>query len=398
MNRPGAARNDVSSKIRVAHLLHTIAYGGIETAILNWLKAIDHSRFEVHLFCFANPHHTEAPFVDAASQAGFAVHRIPWSRSKPILRAARVMAGHMNRLGIQILHCHNTYAQIVTIATARLTGVKTITTLYVWGKFGWKRAVLQWADRFSLRFLDRVSAHCQTTFEETVKRGYPAERLCLLTCGFTDHPVELTPEERQRGRALLGAKQDDFVLVYVARFWPEKAHDVLLRAFRIILDQQPNARLWLAGVGPLEAKTQELCDQYQLSGATQFLGFRKDIPELLALADMQVHPSDMEGVPLAVCAGMAAGLPIVASRVGGLPEILRPDLSAVLVEPRQPEQLADAVLRLIADPGKRRALGTEARRFIEEEYSLSAAVSKVEAVYEEMLKLDGGQSRSTSFS
>jgi hypothetical protein len=95
-----------------------MAYGGIETAILNWLKAIDRSRFEVHLFRFAKPHHTKAPFVDAAHQAGFAVECIPWNRSKPILHAARVMAGHVNRLGIHILYCHNTYAQLVASASA----------------------------------------------------------------------------------------------------------------------------------------------------------------------------------------------------------------------------------------------------------------------------------------
>jgi glycosyltransferase involved in cell wall biosynthesis len=123
-----------------------------------------------------------------------------------------------------------------------------------------------------------------------------------------------------------------------------------------------------------------------LNGAVQFLGFRADLAELLALADMQVHPSDMEGVPLAVCSGMAAGLPIVATRVGGLPDILAHERSAILVEPRNAEAAAEAILRLMDDHTKRRALGLEARRFIEDEYSLAAATAKVEAVYRDMLR------------
>jgi glycosyltransferase involved in cell wall biosynthesis len=369
----------------IAHLIHTMAYGGIETAVINWLKTIDRSRFEPHLFCFANPGNTEEPFVRAATEAGFSVTRIPWSRRKPVFRAARAMAFEVERHGIRILHCHNTYAQLVTIATARFTRVKTITTLYVWGKFGWKRSVLQWLDRFSLRFLDRISVHCEATLKETIRRGVPANQLRLLNCGFTAPVVVFDPEERRKRRAQIGAGPADFVLINVARFWPEKAHDVLLQAFRTIHTRRPEARLWIAGVGPLEPQIRDLCSKLDLDTAVRFLGFRADLPELLALADIMVHPSDMEGVPLAVCSGMAAGLPIVASRVGGLLDILRHESSAILVEPRNAPSVSEAVLRMMDEPALRQSLGNAARRFIEEEYSLSAATAKVEAVYREML-------------
>jgi glycosyltransferase involved in cell wall biosynthesis len=372
-------------KIRVAHLIHTMLYGGVETAVLNWLRTMDKSRFEVHLFCFANPGGTEMPFVEAASACGFDVERIPWSRRKPILGAARAMARHVRAREIDILHCHNTYAQLVAVAASWLTNVRTITTLYVWGDFGWKRNMLQWADRLSVPFLDRVSAHCERTFAETVRRGFPAGRLCLLTCGFEAKPVEFAPQERARRRRELDARDGDTVLLHVARFWPEKAHDVLLDGFCRILERKPNTRLWLAGVGPEEARIRALSEELGVAANTRFLGFRKDLPELLALADIQVHPSDMEGVPLAVCAGMAAGLPIVATAVGGVVEVLRDDHSALLVAPRSPEQFAGAVLRLIDDPDKGRRLGATARRFVEQKYSLAAATARVEAVYEEML-------------
>jgi glycosyltransferase involved in cell wall biosynthesis len=372
-------------KIRVAHLIHTMAYGGIETAILNWLTMMDKSRFEVHLFCFANPGETEKPFVEAAAAAGFTVNRIPWNRWKPVIRAGRIMAGHIRRLNIQILHCHNTYAQLVAIVAGKLTRAKTVTTVYVWGNFGWKRALLQRIDQISLRFIDQVSAHCEETFRETVKRGVPPDKLKLLICGFAGQPVVLPNTERHARRGGLGVQPEDFVLINVARFWPEKAHDVLLRAFRLILKRRPKAKLWLAGVGPEEGRIRAMCMELELDESIRFLQFRKDLPAILALADLQVHPSDMEGVPLAVCSGMAAGLPIVATAVGGLVEILRHNKSAVLVEPRNPVQLAEAVLELMDDKEKRDSLGLAARAFIEREYSLSAATARVEAVYLEMM-------------
>jgi glycosyltransferase involved in cell wall biosynthesis len=371
--------------IRVAHLIHTMAYGGIETSLLNWLRTMDRSRFDVHLFCFANPGGTETPFVEAAAALGFVAERIPWSRRKPLLRASRVMARHIRARRIDILHCHNTYAQLVTLVAGWMTGVKTITTFYVWGDFGWKRAVLQWADRLTAPLLDEVSAHCERTFADTVKRGIPASRMRLLTSGFEATPIDLSPEDRDRRRRELGADTGSVVLIYLARFWPEKAHDSLLRAFREILDREPRARLWLAGSGPEEARIRALAGELQVAQCICFLGFRTGITELLALADIQVHASDNEGVAMAVCEGMAAGLPIVASAVGGLPEILRHEESALLVAPRNPGELAGAVLRLIAEPETRRRLGAAARRFIEEVYSLAAATARVEAVYEEML-------------
>lgn len=369
--------------VRVAHLIHTMTYGGVETVLLNWLKTLDKRRFEVHLFSFDNPG-AEA-FLQAAAAAGFEVALIPWSRRKPVLRAARVLAKHVRARRIDILHCHNTYAQLVTLVAGWLTGVKTITTLYVWGDFGWKRNALQLADRLTAPLLDQISVHCERTFADVVRRGIPARRLRLLTCGYDGKPIELPSGERDRRRRELGAAPGNPVLLNVARFWPEKAHDVLLHSFRTILDCRPDAQLWIAGVGPLEDRIRALCAELRLSESTRFLGFRSDLAELLALADIQLHPSDMEGVPLAVCAGMAAGLPIVATSVGGLVEILRHERSALLVEPRRPDLFAEAVLRLIDHPEKARALGWAARRFLEEEYSLAAATARVEAVYEEML-------------
>src|SRR5688572_17461295 len=85
------------TRIRVAHLIHTMAYGGVETALLNWLKTMDKERFEVHLFCFANPGESEKPFVDHAVDLGFKVTRIPWHRGKPIWKSGKLLATEIQK-------------------------------------------------------------------------------------------------------------------------------------------------------------------------------------------------------------------------------------------------------------------------------------------------------------
>ncbi len=371
--------------VRVLHLLHTMAYGGIETSLLNWLRTIDRSRFEIHLFCFANPGGTEMPFIEAAQAQGWQVGRIAWKRRKPVWRAARSLAAEIRARGIDIVHCQNTYAQLVTVAAAQLQAVKTITTYHVWGDFGWKRNVLQWLDVKTSRWLDRISAQNEEAVAETIRRGIPADRVLYTPSGFDPSPVSFEGADRERRRRALGMAPGETALIYSARFYPEKAHEVALDGLRQILAQRPNVRLWMVGDGPERMRIEGLAERMGLGGHTHFLGFRKDVPELLALADVQIHPSDNEGVAIAVCEGMAAGLPIVASAVGGLPRVLRHERTALLIEPRRPDQLAAGVLRLLEQPELACALGTAARRFLEEEYSLRWATARLEAIYEEML-------------
>lgn len=372
--------------IRAAQLLHTMAHGGVETAILNWSITLDRGRIDSRLLCFSNPNGSEQPFVDAAAIRGFEVGRIPWARSKPVLRAARVLAGYIRREHIDILHCHNTYANMVGLLASKLTPVKTITTMYVWGKFGFKRDVLQYIDAWLMKRFDKVSAHCESCFRDTVARGIAADELELLICGYPAKPPVLQAAERELRRREMGIASDTKVLLYMARFWPEKAHDNLLTAFAQVLRKNPNCQLWLPGLGPELERIRALVNELGLFNSVDFLGFREDADALLEMADIQVHPSDLEGVALAVCAGMNAGLPIVATEVGGLPEVLKHNRNSILVPPRRPEVLAEAICDLIASPEKARRLGQEARRFIREEYSLASATERLSRTYERLLE------------
>ncbi|WP_457424714.1 glycosyltransferase family 4 protein [Roseateles sp. P5_E7] len=384
--QPTVARPSVR-RIGVLHLIHTMAYGGVETAVLNWIRALDRERFDVHLACFANPGGTEQPFVDAAERLGIPVARLPWHRGKPVLRAARGLAALAAKRDISIVHAHNCYADVVTLAGSWLSGraFRTITTAYVWFDYDhWKRNLIQSVDVWAMRHFDCVTAHCENTRLETLKRGFGEAEVRTLICGFETHRAELDAATRMQRRAELGAAEGQTVLINVARFYPEKAQVFLLECFARLLQQRPGLLLWLAGVGPLEAEIRAAAQRLQLGGSVRFLGFVPDLPPLLALADIQVHPAHIEGVPLAICEGLAAGLPIVASDVGGLPEILAGGRNGVLVPGLDVERFAAAVLSLVDDPERRQALGARGRHFIENDYSLRTAVAHVEATYDEL--------------
>jgi glycosyltransferase involved in cell wall biosynthesis len=372
--------------VAVAHLIHSVAHGGPDTIVLNWIRALDRTLYTPYLVCFADSDtHREREFVDSARAAGLDVHFIGWNRRKPFLRAARELAAFLRAKDVRILHCYNTYSDIVGVLAKWMTGVRIVTTLWVWGHPGWKRRLIQLAERMVLPFFDVVSAQSEDARRDTVQPFLPLERIRLLICGYSERHVEYAPAEREARRAELGATKDDVVLVNLARFWPEKAHEVTLRAFQIVLRTHPQARLWLVGGGPELGAMQQLARDLGVTHRVDFLGFRRDLPELLALADIQVHPSHTEGLPLAVCAGMAAAKAIVATRVGGVPEVIHDGATGLLVPPGDPAAVARAVSALIEAPARRAALGAEALRFLREEYSLEVAARRLEAVYAEMV-------------
>ena len=390
MATPTAASLDVQApvvkpRISVLHLIHTIAYGGVETAVLNWLQHIDRSRFEVHLACFANPGETEAPFVEAATRRGFEVHKLSWGRRKPLWRASSELMTLMARYHVDVLHTHNCYADCVGALAARRRPVKTVTTLYVWSPLGWKRNLIQQVNRYAIRSFDLITAHCDDTYRKTLALGFPPEKVKTLICGFQAQSVQLSRGERERRREKLGASPEDVVLINVARLYPEKEQAFLLRAFRRLLQNCPQARLWIAGVGPLENDLRNLAAQLGLDPFVRFLGFVNDLPSLLALPDIQVNTSSTEGVPLAICSGMAARLPIVATAVGGLREVIKSGESGILVPPQDEQALLEALTTLIQSPEYRQQLGMRALQFVNHDYSLSRAVRAVEQTYQEVL-------------
>lgn len=371
--------------VRVAHLIHTMAHGGVETALINWFRTFDPGCVEAHLLCFANPGSTERPFVSAAERAGLRVHRVPWGRFKPVTRAARATAAYLREHRIDLLHCHNTYANCVGLLASRFAPVRTLTTVYVWSGYGVKRRALQWVDERLLPHFDQVTAHCEAALHATARRGIPADRVRLLTCGFADRVASLTPDEREQGRRAMGVEAGETVLIKVARFWPEKRHDILLRAFQLMLHREPRLRLWIPGVGPEEARVRALAAELGVAGRCSFLGFRTDLPEMLAMADLQVHTSDEEGVPLAILSGMAAGKPIVSTCVGGIAEVLEHERSGVLVPPGSPELVAEATMGLLRDRLRQHVLGRAAQHFVRTDYSLEAATARVERLYAEVM-------------
>ncbi len=218
------------------------------------------------------------------------------------------------------------------------------------------------------------------------------ERIIHGWCKTTRFPVTVVPNgilaeafsqpaHRQRVRARLGYGPEHCVLGIVARLAAEKDHHTLLRAFKELYAARPEARLAVIGDGPLRSPLEREAAELGIAECVSFLGERHDVPELLSGLDVFVLSSRTEGLPMTVLEAMAAGLPIVATRVGGVPAAVEDGVTGRLVEPASPPALAAALRQIIRHPEARRDMGRAGRGKLDREFSVSQTAARYEEIY-----------------
>lgn len=216
--------------------------------------------------------------------------------------------------------------------------------------------------------------------------GLPRSKVLTICNGVDTH--RFCPGGRQVARAALGIGPEAIVIGTVARLDPVKDQAGLLRAFSRVADD-PRALLLLAGDGPCRPELETTVSELGLDGRVRLLGERDDVPSVLAAMDVFVLCSIGEGISNTILEAMATGLPVVATRVGGNPELVVDGETGFLVEPRSPAALAAPLRRYLEDPGLLAHHGRSARDLAEAEFSLERMVGAYEQLYERLLDTKG---------
>ena len=224
-----------------------------------------------------------------------------------------------------------------------------------------------------------VSAGCAASY---VAAGVPEHLVRVVRNGAEPRPVSPPHDET---RAMLGVDADAPLVLTVARFTEQKGHRMLLGAIPKVLDISPRAVFAMAGDGPLMPEFAELAAPHVESGAVRLLGARTDVGDLLAAADLFVLPSLFEGLPLVLLEAMAAGLPCVATRIGGTEDAVLDGETGWLAAPGNVDDLARAVIEALSDPAARARHAEAARDRFEQHFSATRMATDTEAVYREVL-------------
>jgi glycosyltransferase involved in cell wall biosynthesis len=282
-----------------------------------------------------------------------------------------------------VIHSHDAKADVVAWLAHLRTGIPVVGSAYAW--FGTRSAkriyFYEWLDAHLLNRFAAVVAISRSLVEETVARGVDRNRLTIVRSGVDFHRLRCSPD-RAAVRRQLGLGDDDFVIGNLARLWPEKGQSVLLESMKLVVDHSRSAKLLIIGDGPLEAELKTQADSLGIGDNVVFAGFPANLPEILQVLDMQVHSSHYEGIPMAILQGMVVGLPIVATDVGGIHEVLTSGENAILVPPGEPRLMAESVLRLMNDHALSVRLGQSAQAFVEANYSMEATMEQLAALYQ----------------
>jgi glycosyltransferase involved in cell wall biosynthesis len=231
---------------------------------------------------------------------------------------------------------------------------------------------------------DIALAVSQSTADFVIKsRQLPPDKVKVVYLGV---PLDEFSRARSGGeiaeaRAELGAAAGDIVLGTVTRLHESKGNAYLVDAARLVLDRRPDARFILVGEGPLQPALEAQAAQLGLGDRFRFAGFAKDVARVVSAFDVSVFPSLWEGTPLTVFEALAMGKAIVATDADGLVDVLTHGRDAVIVPKRDANALADAIVRLMADPGERARLGAAARATARQ-YDIATFVAKMERLYE----------------
>jgi glycosyltransferase involved in cell wall biosynthesis len=209
----------------------------------------------------------------------------------------------------------------------------------------------------------------------------PAEKVVVIP----NAQIPRAPAAGEDLRDQLGLSADDQLIGTVAVMRPQKALSVLVEAFARLADRHPRAHLVLGGDGPCEPELRELVARSGLDERVHFLGMRQDVPEILRSLDVAVMSSDFEGTPLFALECMAAGTPLVATRVGGLPDLVDDGVTGTLVPPRDPAALGAAIDELISEPDRRETIAAAARERAED-FSIDRIAERFGSLYESLLE------------
>ena len=366
--------------MRVMFLSTSMGMGGADKQLLSAAQLM---HAQGHDVCIVSLTELGPMGLEARSQ-GIRTESLDMRRGVPDPRGLIRLIRLVRAWKPDVLHSHMVHANLMARAVRLFARVpvivSTIHNIYEGGPL-WMAAY-----RVSNGLVDHMTIISEAAADRFVKEGIvPRELLTCVPNGVdTERFRQVTPETRQALRSSIGV-DDRFVWLAVGRFEIAKDYPNMLHAFAQVCQRDSNAVLLLVGHGSLQQETESLAQSLGLGDRIRFLGVRSDVPEVMAAADGYVMSSAWEGMPIALLEAGAAGLPIVATRVGGNHEVVRDGESGFLVPPRDAAALGQAMLRLMEQaPARRRDMGERGREHVRVHYGLGRVVERWQDLYRQV--------------
>jgi glycosyltransferase involved in cell wall biosynthesis len=357
------------------HILHVETgqhlYGGA-LQVLYLVKGLKKEECRSTLVC------TKGSKIGEAAAGFVPIHEVPMVGEldpRFVLRLRRIICTEHP----DIVHVHSRRgADFWGIIAARLSRTKVVLTRRV------DNPEPRWVAQMKYRLCDGMITISEGIRQVLLSEGIPAHKIVCVPSGVAGEQYDQACQS-EWFCSEFDLRPDNKVIGVIGQLIPRKGHRYLIEAAPEILKHYPETRFLFFGQGPLQHDLQQSCKSMDMATKVHFAGFRMDLERILPCLDLVVHPATMEGLGVSLLQAAAAGVPIVATRVGGIPEIVHDGVNGYLVDVGNTQAIVDAVLTLLHTPLKAKRLGRAGRELMRSHFSLEAMVAGNLRVYHDML-------------
>jgi glycosyltransferase involved in cell wall biosynthesis len=369
---------------KIAYLIDGLSMGGAERLMVPILQYLSRAHFEP--FVCAMQSKDGNPMADELRALSVPVECLDIKHLRDLDAIPR-LTRYLKKVGADLVHTQLEAANILGNISAKLLHLPSVCTIHVMPSLDvkTKTKLHQRVEWFVLRhFCDRVISVSEEARQYHIEISGSAPKQVTTIFNGIDLSAFVDMNytaERAHVRGVLGIPPDAHVLTTIAVLRPPKGIQYMIRALPAVLAAHPNTYYLVVGSGSHQDGLIEEAHRAGVSERVIFAGMRRDVPRLLAASDVFVLPTLTEALPTVLAEAMAARLPIIASRVGGIPEMVADSQNGILLAPEDVDGLARACIQLLAHPEQRAAMGAEGRRIVNQKFSIERQVHQLKELY-----------------
>lgn len=373
--------------INVLYLVRTWAFGGSHTIVLSLLEHLPRHRFQISCVPYDAHSPGDSEFIEQAAARNLKIDsaRIPWRSSRDWFRARNVVSSLIRERNIALIHTHDPHSNMLVGIGRKRWPVPIVASAYGWwdGPLDRRRLHQRIERDYALPHFDRVITVSNDMEERVLAGPTSPEHVRVVRTGLTEKSAELSHLLRTE----FSIPEDAVVVGTVGRVSAEKGLHHLIAAVHTLRNDFPKLHCVIVGTGPELKNLKQQSERLGMIDRIVFTGFWDDLTDALNAFDLFALPSTQrEGLPTSVLEAQQAGLPIVASDIGGTREAIDPDRTGILVKPGDVSALSDALRTLLSDAPRRQAMGEAASAWIAERFTLQTMIDNISDVYDEAIR------------
>lgn len=371
----------VDRPVKVLLITHDLNIGGLQRVVVDIATNLDPARYTVSVCALKEG----GAFEQELFNANITVHKLPSTPGKVDYVSFWKIRRLLKAMAPDIVHTHNSQPFIEGTLAGVLAGIPAMVHTDH-GRYFPDKTRYMWMEWLASHFVSEIISVSEANKASLVKYEHISEKKIRVIPNGIDEKKYRVHVDRIAKRTSLGLEPDAWpVLGWCGRLSPEKGLTFLIRALRDLSRSYPRLRLLLMGEGALRKELEVQAQAEGVASYVRFLGARADVPEVLQVADVFVLPSLREGLPLVLLEAMAAGLPIVATDVGGNRQAVHEGINGLLVPSENPGALAQAIRRIVDDETLRAQCSCQARQLFEQHFTVGRMVERYDRVYRQCL-------------